>query len=106
MNKLKISQKLRVTLPIDFSILYSIVKGYTNDNPCVLSYDRFNNDHLLTWERDETDEEYNNRVAKSERTKENIRNGMLDQIAAIEKRIKRDQAKLESVQKVVAERFS
>ena len=61
---------------------------------------------ILTWERPETQAEMDERLAKSAKTKANVKRNMLEQVAAIEKRIEKDQQKLQNVKKTIAEHYS
>jgi hypothetical protein len=61
---------------------------------------------VLVWQRPETQAEMDARLARSARTKENTRLNMLEQVAAIEKRIAKDQQKLQNVKKTIADHYS
>ena len=56
---------------------------------------------ILAWERPETQAEMDERVARTAKTKANVRRNMLEQVAAIERRIAKDQQKLQNVKKII-----
>ena len=61
---------------------------------------------ILAWERPETQAEMDERVARTAKTKGNVKRNMLEQVAAIEKRIEKEQHKLKKKKKTLAEHYS
>lgn len=61
---------------------------------------------ILAWERPETQAEMDERVARSAKSKANVKRNMMEQVEAIERRIAKDQQKLQNVKKTIAEHYS
>jgi hypothetical protein len=103
MNKIKITEKHEIKLPMNFSALCRIIEQFVGNNSCVIEQDGYFGEHYIKWERLETDEEASERIAKTAKTKNNLLRSKQEQLVAIEKRIAKDQEKLAEVKKVIAQ---